>query len=147
MKKILMIVALAIATLTMSAKEISKNPDTGATLCENLGVYSIRAEWGCIILGTRAEAKSFLKEVNGAFKTEFLDHIYNFGNDKYTVQKDEKGYYITDIGLGVVILRPADTFLFIGVLNTEDGIKTTKKLVKNIADKTGITKYYNELTK
>lgn len=142
-----MIVAIAIASLTMSAKEISKNPDTGATLCENLGVYSIRAEWGCIILGTRAEAKSFLKEVNGAFKTEFLDHIYNFGNDKYTVQKDEKGYYITDIGLGVVILRPADTFLFIGVLNTEDGIKTTKKLAKNIADKTGITKYYNELTK
>jgi hypothetical protein len=147
MKKILMIVALAIASLTMSAKEISKNPDTGATLCENLGVYSIRAGWGCIVLGTRAEAKSFLKEVNGAFKTEFLDHVYNFGNDKYTVQKDEKGYYITDIGLGVVILRPADTFLFIGVLNTEDGIKTTKKLAKNIADKTGLTKYYNELTK
>lgn len=142
-----MIVAIAIASLTMSAKEISKNPDTGATLCENLGVYSIRAEWGCIILGTRAEAKSFLKEVNGAFKTEFLDHIYNFGNDKYTVQKDEKGYYITDIGLGVVILRPADTFLFIGVLGIEDGAKGVMRVGKNFSDMTGLTKLYKELTK
>ena len=126
MKRIITIIALALATITLSAKEISTNPATGMTLSETLGVYTITGQGGAIVLGNQESASKFLMSANGSFATEVINHIFNFGDDQFEVRKDDSGLYIIKIGLGAVKLRPSDTALF----STALGIKSTAAAVK-----------------
>ena len=126
MKRIITIIALALASLTLSAKEISTNPSTGMTLSENLGVYTITGKAGAIILGNKEAASNFLMSANEAFATEVINHIFNFGDDKFEVGKDDTGMYIIKIGFGGVKLRPSDTTLF----STALGLKTIGGAIK-----------------
>jgi hypothetical protein len=116
MKHIITLVALALATLTLSAKEVSKNPATGMTLSENLGVYTLTGKGGAIILGDVKAARNFMHDANVAFAQESLNGILNLGKDKFEVMKDDEGMYIVKVGLGGAKLRPSDTALFITVL-------------------------------
>lgn len=131
MKRIITIIALALASITLSAKEISTNPTTGMTLSETLGVYTITGQGGAIVLGNRESASKFLMSANGSFATEVINHIFNFGDDQFEVGKDDSGLYIIKIGLGAVKLRPSDTALF----STALGIKSAASAVKKGADK------------
>ena len=131
MKKIITIITLALASFTLSAKEISTNPTTKMTLSENLGVYTITGKDGAIVLGNKESATKFLISANGAFATEVINHIFNFGDDQFEVKKDDSGFYIIKIGLGAVKLRPSDTALF----STALGIKSVASAVKKGADK------------
>lgn len=131
MKRIITIITLALASITLSAKEISTNPATGMTLSETLGVYTITGQGGAIVLGNRESASKFLMSANGSFATEVINHIFNFGDDQFEVGKDDSGLYIIKIGLGAVKLRPSDTALF----STALGIKSAASAVKKGADK------------
>ena len=132
MKRIVLILtAIVAATLTLSAKEVSTNPDTGMTLSENLGVYTISGKGGAIILGNKESASKFLMSANGAFTTEAINHVFNFGDDQFEVMKDNKGMFIIKVGAGAVKLRPSDTLLFTTAL----GLKSTGEFLKKGADK------------
>lgn len=132
MKHIITIaIAIVFATLTLSAKEVSTNPDTGMTLSEHLGVYTISGKGGAIILGNKESASKFLMSANGAFTTEAINHIFNFGDDQFEVMKDDKGMFIIKVGAGAVKLRPSDTLLF----STALGLKSAGDLMKKGADK------------
>lgn len=141
MKHIITILAVLLAAATLSAKEVSTNPDTGMTLAENLGVYTITGKGGAIILGNKDQASKFLMSANGAFATETINHIFNFGDDQFEVMKDDKGMFIIKVGAGAVKLRPSDTLLF----STALGLKSASAAVKKGADK--VSKVWNELTK
>lgn len=112
MKHTLLILAALFAAATLSAKELSTNPDTGMTLSENLGVYTVAGKGGAIILGTKENAVKFMHSANAAFATETINHVFNLGDDKFEVMKDSDGMYVIKVGLGAVKLRPSDTFLF-----------------------------------
>ena len=132
MKRIFLIVTISIIScIALSAREISTNPSTGLTLSENLGIYTISGKSGAIVLGNREATSKFLMSANAAFTTEAINHIYNFGDDEYTVAKDSKGMYIVKVGFGAVKLRPSDTVLFLTAL----GIKTTSDVIKNTINK------------
>lgn len=131
MKRIIILFALAFASLTLSAKEISTNPATGMTLSETLGVYTITGQNGAIVLGNKESASKFLMSANGSFATEAINHVFNLGNDEFEVGKDDKGMFIIKVGLGAVKLRPSDTALF----STALGLKSAANAVKKGADK------------
>ena len=132
MKRIaLILTAIVAASITLSAKEVSTNPDTGMTLSENLGVYTITGKGGAIILGNKESASKFLMSANGAFTTEAINHVFNFGDDQFEVMKDNKGMFIIKVGAGAVKLRPSDTLLFTTAL----GLKSTGEFLKKGADK------------
>ena len=132
MKRIaLILTAIVAASITLSAKEVSTNPDTGMTLSENLGVYTITGKGGAIILGNKEQASKFLMSANGAFTTEAINHVFNFGDDQFEVMKDNKGMFIIKVGAGAVKLRPSDTLLFTTAL----GLKSTGEFLKKGADK------------
>jgi len=128
---VLILTAIVAASITLSAKEVSSNPDTGMTLSENLGVYTITGKGGAIILGNKEQASKFLMSANGAFTTEAINHVFNFGDDQFEVMKDDKGMFIIKVGAGAVKLRPSDTLLFTTAL----GLKSTGEFLKKGADK------------
>jgi len=141
MKRIILILATAIASFNLSAKEISTNPSTGMTLSETLNVYTITGKSGAIVLGNKEAACKFLMDANAAFTTESINHIFNFGGDEFEVGKDDTGMYIIKVGLGAVKLRPSDTLLF----STALGIKTVGNGVKQVTN--FIKKNVKELSK
>ena len=116
MKKIVTIIALALATLTLS---------------EVAGQYTLTGKGGAIILGNKDLASKFLMSANGAFATEAINHIFNLGDDQFEVGKDDKGMFIIKVGLGAVKLRPSDTALFTTAL----GLKSTGEFLKKGANK------------
>ena len=131
MKHIITLLAIAIASVSLSAKEVVKNPVTDMTLSENLGVYTITGQNGAIVLGNKESASKFLMSANGSFATEAINHIFNLGDDEFEVGKDDKGMFIIKVGLGAVKLRPSDTALF----STALGLKSAANAVKKGADK------------
>ena len=139
MKKIVTIIALALATIaTVNAKEVSTNPATGMTLSENLGIYTITGKAGAIVLGDKDSASKFLMSANGAFATEAINHIFNLGDDQFEVGKDDKGMFIIKVGVGAVKLRPGDTTLFstaLGIKSAASAVKSGINKVKEIINK------------
>lgn len=133
MKHIILTIALAIAAVSLSAKEISKNPDTGMVLSENLGVYTITGQNGVIVLGNKEQASKFLRQAEGSLITEAINHVFNLGDDQFEVGKDDKGRFIIKVGLGAVKLRESDTTLFLTAL----GLKSAGNALKKGADKLG----------
>ena len=133
MKRTLITLAIAlIAAFTLSAKEIVKNPVTGMTLSENLGVYSITGKSGAIILGTKDQAKEFLLSAHKAILKETLNDIFDCGRDQFEVLSDDQGYYVVKVGLGAVKIRYSDTLTF----GTALGLKNLEKPAKNLWSKT-----------
>lgn len=138
MKRLITLIALTIAaatiTTTLSAKELSRNPDTGMTLSEHLGVYTITGKGGAIILGTKEDAIKFVSNANGTLFTEAINRVFNFGDDQFEVGRDDKGMYIIKVGLGAVKLRPSDTALFETVLLGKAAVDAGKKVVGKVKD-------------
>lgn len=140
MKHIITLIAIAFASLTLSAKEVSTNLSTGMTLSEIQGIYTISGESGAIVLGDKSLASKFLKSANGSFATKAINHVFNLGDDEFQVMKDDQGMYIIKVGLGAVKLRPSDTALF----STAIGIKSAATVIKKGADK--LNKFINKMS-
>lgn len=134
MKKIIIALAIALFSVTLSAKEISSNSSTGMTLSENLGVYTITGKAGAIILGDVKAARTFMADANKCFAQEKLKNVFEVGDQKYEVGKDDEGLYIIKIGFGGVKVRPSDTALFYTKL--ESIIISTKwnKIVETVKE-------------
>lgn len=132
MKHIITIITLVLTTLTLSAKDIVKNPVTNKVLDQTAGIYSIKAPKGIIILGTEEMAKEFLLSAAEAFSKEILNKAFNIGDDQYEVLKDEAGLYITKLGLGVMKIRQSDVTVFGGALGCKKLFKETKEGLKYI---------------
>ena len=135
MKHIITIITLLLTTLTLSAKDIVKNPVTNKVLDQTAGIYSIKAPKGIIILGTEEMAKEFLLSAAEAFSKEILNKAFNIGDDQYEVLKDEAGLYITKLGLGVMKIRQSDVTVFGGALGLKSLGKATKEKLNYLNEK------------
>jgi len=113
MKKIFIALAFALLTLTLSAKEVSKNSSTGMTLSEELGVYSITGKGGAIILGDVKTTRNTLASLEKCFIQEHLNNYIDCGEQKFEVHSDEDGLYIIKVGLGAVKVRQSDVNIFL----------------------------------
>ena len=89
MKKIITIITLAVACISMSAKDVVKNPVTNKVLDKTAGVYSIKAPKGIIILGTEEMTREFLLSAAEAFSKEILHRTFKIGDDQFEVLKDD----------------------------------------------------------
>ena len=120
MKHIITLLAIAFACISLSAKEVVKNPVTGMTLSENLGVYTITGKTGAIILGTKDQAKEFFSNSFASFTKENINKLFKTGESQFNVGEDEDGLYIIKVGLGGAKLRQSDIIVFGSAL----GVKT-----------------------
>ena len=136
MKHIITIIALALTCISLSAKDIAKNPVTNKVLDKTAGVYSIKGPKGIIILGTEEMTKEFLLSASEAFSKEILNRTFKIGDDQYEVLKDDAGLYIMKIGLGVVKVRQSDVMVFGGALGLRNLSKDIKEGWKYLKEKT-----------
>jgi hypothetical protein len=115
MKKFIFAIALALTTLTLSAKEVVKNPITDMKLSEALGVYTISGPQGAMILGNLDNSINLLTSLETSFFQEHLNFI-NWENQKYEVGSDKEGLYIIKVGAGAVKIRQSDVNIFLAKL-------------------------------
>lgn len=136
MKKIITIIALALACISLSAKDVVKNPVTNKVLDKTAGVYSIKAPKGIIILGNEEMTREFLLSAAEAFSKEILHRTFKIGNDQFEVLKDDAGLYITKVGLGVMKIRQSDVVVFSGALGLKSLGKSAKEYLTYMKEKT-----------
>ena len=136
MKHIITIIALALACISMSAKEVAKNHVTNKVLDKTAGIYSIKGPKGIIILGTEEMTKEFLLSASEAFSKEILHSTFKIGDDQFEVMKDDAGLYIMKIGLGVVKVRQSDVVVFSGALGLKSLGKSAKEGLNYLKEKT-----------
>lgn len=113
MKNIFIAILLALASLTLSAKEVSKNSDTGMVLSEELGVYSITGSGGVIIIGDARKTRDTLASLSKCFIQEHIKNYIDCGDQRYEVKSDDNGLYIIKMGVGAVKLRQKDVNMFL----------------------------------
>lgn len=128
MKHIFITIILALATITLSAKTLVMNHDTGMKLTEELGVYTITGPNGTLILGDLKNSRDILWQMEKCFISTNMGALVNFtiGENKYEVKSDNQGNYIIKVGFGAVKLRQSDVNQFLTYLQT----KITKSKVK-----------------
>ena len=136
MKRIITIIALALACISLSAKDIAKNPVTNKVLDKTAGIYSIKAPKGIIILGTEEMTREFLLSAAEAFSKEILHKTFKIGDDRFEVLKDDAGLYIIKVGLGVVKIRQSDVVVFSGALDLKSLGKSAKEGWNYLKEKT-----------
>lgn len=134
MKKILLFLILMSVSLTMNSKEIARNPETGMTLTENGGTYSLKSSTGTMVLGDIKKARDILNAMNICFAKEKLSEVMDCGEQKYKVKKDEDGMYIMRVGLGCVKVRVTDSAMFFTILEGEIIKEKGKKIWKVIKE-------------
>lgn len=143
MKHIIITIALALATFTLSAKELAKNPITNMTLYENAGIYSIKGDAGIIFLGNKDHAKEFISSAHRAILKETINDIFDCGKDQFEVGKDDQGYYVIKVGFGGAKIRYSDTVTFGAALGLEKLEPTAKKVWGKMQD--GASKLIDKL--
>lgn len=136
MKHIITIIALAVACISLSAKDVVKNPVTNKVLDKTAGVYSIKAPKGIIILGNEEMTREFLLSAAEAFSKEILHRTFKIGDDQFEVLKDDAGLYITKVGLGVMKIRQSDVVVFSSALSLKSLGKSAKEGLSYMKEKT-----------
>ena len=136
MKRVITIIALALASISLSAKEIVKNPVTNKVLDKTAGVYSIKGPKGITILGTEEMTKEFMLSAIEAFSKEILHSTFKIGDDRFEVMRDDAGLYIMKIGLGVVKIRQSDIVVFGSAIGLKSAAKHTKEGWSYLKEKT-----------
>ena len=71
MKRIILLFIITLTSLTISAKEVVKNPATGKSLDNTMNIYSIKGNSRVLILGTegRVSASTVSTNTNLCFPT------------------------------------------------------------------------------
>ena len=132
MKRIILLFIITLTSLTISAKEVVKNPATGKSLDKTMGIYSIKGNSGVIILGTEDQARHFMISAADCFVPSMIGYYANINDQEYRVAKDEAGLYIFRVGLGAMQIRSHDVVVFGTALGCKKLFKKTKEGFKYI---------------
>ena len=132
MKRIILLFIITLTSLTISAKEVVKNPATGKSLDNTMGIYSIKGNSGVIILGTEDQARHFMISAVNCFVDTMVGYYANINDQEYKVAKDEAGLYIFREDLEMMKIRSHDVIVFGTALGCKKLFKETKEGLKYI---------------
>ena len=134
MKRIILLFIITLTSLTISAKEVVKNPATGKSLDNTMGIYSIKGNSGVLTLGTEDQARHFMIAAANCFVDTMVGYYANINGQEYKVAKDEAGLYIFRVGLGAMKIRSHDVIVFGTALGCKKLFKETKEGLKYLKE-------------
>ena len=132
MKRIILLFIITLTSLTISAKEVVKNPATGKSLDNTMGIYSIKGNSGVLTLGTEDQARHFMIAAANCFVETMVGYYANINDQEYKVAKDEAGLYIFREDLEMMKIRSHDVILFGTALRCKKIFNETKEGLKYI---------------
>ena len=132
MKRIILLFIITLTSLTISAKEVVKNPATGKSLDNTMGIYSIKGNSGVLTLGTEDQARHFMIAAANCFVETMVGYYANINGQEYKVAKDEAGLYIFREDLEMMKIRSHDVIVFGTALGCKKLFKETKEGLKYI---------------
>ena len=132
MKRIILLFIITLTSLTISAKEVVKNPATGKSLDNTMGIYSIKGNSGVLTLGTEDQARHFMIAAANCFVETMVGYYANINDQEYKVAKDEAGLYIFREDLEMMKIRSHDVIVFGTALGCKKLFKETKEGLKYI---------------
>ena len=132
MKRIILLFIITLTSLTISAKEVVKNPATGKSLDNTMGIYSIKGNSGILTLGTEDQARHFMIAAANCFVDTMVGYYANINDQEYKVAKDEAGLYIFREDLEMMKIRSHDVIVFGTALGCKKLFKETKEGLKYI---------------
>ena len=134
MKRIILLFIITLTSLTISAKEVVKNPATGKSLDNTMGIYSIKGNSGVLTLGTEDQARHFMIAAANCFVETMVGYYASINDQEYKVAKDEAGLYIFREDLEMMKIRSHDVAVFRAALGCKKLFKKTKEGFKYIND-------------
>ena len=132
MKRIILLFIITLTSLTISAKEVVKNPATGKSLDNTMGIYSIKGNSGVLTLGTEDQARHFMIAAANCFVETMVGYYASINGQEYKVSKDEAGLYIFREDLEMMKIRSHDVIVFGTALGCKKLFKETKEGLKYI---------------
>ena len=132
MKRIILLFIITLISLTISAKEVVKNPATGKSLDNTMGIYSIKGNSGVLTLGTEDQARHFMIAAANCFVETMVGYYASINGQEYKVAKDEAGLYIFREDLEMMKIRSHDVIVFGTALGCKKLFKETKEGLKYI---------------
>ena len=132
MKRIILLFIITLTSLTISAKEVVKNPATGKSLDNTMGIYSIKGNSGILTLGTEDQARHFMVSAADCFVDSMIGYYASINGQEYKVAKDEAGLYIFREDLEMMKIRSHDVIVFGTALGCKKLFKETKEGLKYI---------------
>ena len=132
MKRIILLFIITLTSLTISAKEVVKNPATGKSLDNTMGIYSIKGNSGILTLGTEDQARHFMIAAANCFVETMVGYYASINDQEYKVAKDEAGLYIFREDLEMMKIRSHDVIVFGTALGCKKLFKETKEGLKYI---------------
>lgn len=132
MKRIILLFIITLTSLTISAKEVVKNPATGKSLDNTMGIYSIKGNSGVLTLGTEDQARHFMIAAANCFVEDMVGYYASINGQEYKVAKDGAGLYIFREDLEMMKIRSHDVIVFGTALGCKKLFKETKEGLKYI---------------
>ena len=132
MKRIILLFIITLTSLTISAKEVVKNPATGKSLDNTMGIYSIKGNSGILTLGTEDQARHFMIAAANCFVDTMVGYYASINGQEYKVAKDEAGLYIFREDLEMMKIRSHDVIVFGTALGCKKLFKETEEGLKYI---------------
>lgn len=132
MKRIILLFIITLTSLTISAKEVVKNPATGKSLDNTMDIYSIKGNSGVLTLGTEDQARHFMIAAANCFVDTMVGYYASINGQEYKVAKDEAGLYIFREDLEMMKIRSHDVIMFGTALGCKKLFKETKEGLKYI---------------
>ena len=132
MKRIILLFIITLTSLTISAKEVVKNPATGKSLDNTMGIYFIKGNSGILTLGTEDQARHFMIAAANCFVETMVGYYASINGQEYKVAKDEAGLYIFREDLEMMKIRSHDVIVFGTALGCKKLFKETKEGLKYI---------------
>ena len=132
MKRIILLFIITLTSLTISAKEVVKNPATGKSLDNTMDIYSIKGNSGGLTLGTEDQARHFMIAAANCFVDTMVGYYASINGQEYKVAKDEAGLYIFREDLEMMKIRSHDVIVFGTALGCKKLFKETKEGLKYI---------------
>ena len=132
MKRIILLFIITLTSLTISAKEVVKNPATGKSLDNTMDIYSIKGNSGVLALGTEDQARHFMIAAANCFVDTMVGYYASINDQEYKVAKDEAGLYIFREDLEMMKIRSHDVIVFGTALGCKKLFKETKEGLKYI---------------
>ena len=134
MKRIILLFIITLTSLTISAKEVVKNPVTGKSLDNTMDIYSIKGNSGVLTLGTEDQARHFMIAAANCFVETMVGYYASINGQEYKVAKDEAGLYIFREDLEMMKIRPHDVIVFGTALGCKKLFKETKEGLKYLKE-------------
>ena len=134
MKRIILLFIITLTSLTISAKEVVKNPATGKSLDNTMGIYSIKGNSGILTLGTEDQARHFMIAAANCFVETMVGYYASINGQEYKVAKDEAGLYIFREDLEMMKIRSHDVIVFGTALGCKKLFKETKEGLKYLKE-------------